>query len=230
MNGILLVDKPYGWTSFDVVNYVRKVIAVAEDKKPKHVKVGHTGTLDPLATGLLVLLIGSYTRRASEFVKLDKTYEATMKLGEVSTTGDAEGEKTIVSDKQPTQAEIVGALEKFTGDIMQTPPAFSALKVGGQRAYALARQGRAVKLEPRAVKVYKSKLISYEYPIVKFTCEVSSGTYIRSLVEDLGQTLTTGAYLTDLCRSQIGPFNIGEALKPEGLNPEVIQAHLNKID
>lgn len=125
MQGILLVDKPKGWTSFDVVNYVRKQVAAATGKKPKNTKVGHTGTLDPLATGLLVLLVGkNYTRRAGEYSKLDKTYEVTMKLGETSTTGDDEGTKEAVSDTIPTEKAVREALEKLQGQIMQVPPPF----------------------------------------------------------------------------------------------------------
>lgn len=201
---MLLVDKPKGWTSFDVVNYVRRMVATYEGKKPKNTKVGHTGTLDPLATGLLVLLVGKeYTRKATELTKLDKTYEVTMKLGETSTTADDEGEKTAVSDAVPTKAAVVAALERFTGDLLQTPPIFSAMKVNGQRAYKLAREGKAVELEARPVKIYKNELTAYEYPYVKFTSEVGSGTYIRSLVEDLGRELGTGAYMSDLRRTKI---------------------------
>jgi tRNA pseudouridine55 synthase len=229
MDGYLLIDKPLGWSSFDVVNYVRKTIATAEAIKPKQIKVGHTGTLDPLATGLLILLIGSYTKRAPELFKLDKTYEATVKLGEASTTGDAEGEKTFVSDKQPTRAEIVNVLRKYSGDIMQTPPIFSAMKVGGQRAYKLARQGKAVKLDPRPVTIYKNELKDYEYPVVEFVSQVSSGTYIRSLVEDFGKELGTGAHLISLRRSQVGPYSLNEALQLEKLNSDIIRTHLTKL-
>lgn len=212
MQGVLLIDKPREWTSFDVVNYVRKQVATAEGKKPKNTKVGHTGTLDPLATGLLVLLVGKeYTRRAVELTKLDKTYEVTMKLGEVSTTGDEEGDKEIVSDTVPTQEAILHALEQFHGQIMQTPPVYSAMKVNGQRAYKLAREGKAVALEARPVQIYGNTLTSYEYPYVHFTSDVGSGTYIRSLVEDLGQALSTGAYMSDLRRSRVGTFDIAEA-------------------
>lgn len=224
MQGILLVDKPRTWTSFDVVNYVRRMVADLEGKKPKNVKVGHTGTLDPLATGLLVILVGKeYTRRAMEWSKLDKTYEVTMKLGITSTTGDEEGEKTVCSDRVPTGAEIAQVLQTFSGDIMQTPPIYSAMKVGGVRAYKLAREGREVVLEPRPAKIYRNELTSYEYPYVKFISEVSSGTYIRSLVEDMGKTLGSGAYMSDLRRTRIGDFSISNAvdvksIKPEGIN------------
>jgi len=212
MQGVLLIDKPSGWTSFDAVNYVRRQVAAVEGKKPKNCKVGHTGTLDPLATGLLVLLVGKdYTRRATELTKLDKTYEVTMKLGQTSITGDEEGEKTAVSDTVPAPEAVLGALDKLQGHIMQVPPAFSAMKINGQRAYKLAREGKAPELEARPVTIYKNELTSYEYPFVKFTSEVGSGTYIRSLVEDLGKLLGTGAYMSDLRRTRVGQFNIANA-------------------
>lgn len=212
MQGLLLIDKPKTWTSFDVVNFVRRQVATAEGKKPKNTKVGHCGTLDPLATGLLLLVVGKeYTRRAGEFTKLDKIYEVTMKLGETSTTGDEEGEKTKVSAHQPSQQQIEAALKKFTGEIMQTPPQFSAMKINGQRAYKLARSGKEVVLEARPVTIMSNQLTSYDYPFITFTSHVGSGTYIRSLVEDLGRELGTGAYMSDLRRTQIGMFSIKEA-------------------
>jgi tRNA pseudouridine55 synthase len=221
MQGALLIDKPKGWTSFDVVNFVRRQVATAEGKKPRNTKVGHTGTLDPLATGLLVLLVGKdYTRRAGELTKLDKTYEVTMKLGAMSSTGDDEGEKTVVSNTVPSKAAILEALKSFEGQIMQTPPAFSAMKVNGQRAYKLARQGKSVEMEARPVMIYKNELTSYEYPYVTFTADVGSGTYIRSLVEDLGKLLSTGAYMTDLRRTRVGSFRLEEASKHD--DPELL--------
>jgi tRNA pseudouridine55 synthase len=227
VNGILLVDKPKTWTSFDVVNYVRKIVAAHEGKKPKNTKVGHTGTLDPLATGLLVLLIGKdYTRRAQELTKLDKTYEVTMRLGQTSTTGDEEGDKTIVSDKKPAPAEVEQALQAFVGDIMQTPPIFSAMKINGQRAYKLAREGKVVELEARPVRIERIELTNYDYPVVEFTAEVSSGTYVRSLVEDIGQKLATGAYMSDLRRTQIGEFKIEKAINLTDVSAEVIHSRL----
>jgi len=230
MQGILLVNKPKTWTSFDVVNYVRKIVATEEGKKPKNCKVGHTGTLDPLATGLLVLLVGKeYTRRATELTKADKTYEVTMTLGQTSTTGDDEGEKTAVSDTVPTKEAVLGALSQFTGKIMQVPPAFSAMKVNGQRAYKLAREGKAVELEARPTTIYSADVTSYDYPIVTFTTRVSSGTYVRSLVEDIGKHLATGAYMSDLRRTTVGKFTIGSALEVESLNAEVLQENLMEI-
>jgi tRNA pseudouridine55 synthase len=223
MQGLLLVDKPATWTSFDVVNYVRRIVATHEGKKPKNCKVGHTGTLDPLATGLLVLLVGKeYTRKATELTKLDKTYEVTMKLGETSSTGDEEGTKTAVSDTVPTEKAVLEALETFQGQLMQVPPAFSAMKINGQRAYKLARDGKEVELEARPVTIYKNELVSYEYPFVKFVSSVGSGTYIRSLVEDLGKNLGTGAYMSDLRRTRVGEFSIGNAAAVETLNAETL--------
>jgi len=213
MQGVLLIDKPSGWTSFDVVNFVRRQVAIAENKKPKNTKVGHTGTLDPLATGLLVLLVGKeYTRRATELSKLDKMYEVTMKLGEVSTTGDEEGEKNHVADRQPSQSEIEEVLERFTGELLQKPPIYSAMKVNGQRAYKLAREGKAVELEARPVRIYANRLTAYDYPYIRFTSEVGSGTYIRSLVEDMGSVLETGAYMAGLRRTKVGAYQIKNAL------------------
>jgi tRNA pseudouridine55 synthase len=222
IEGLLLVDKPKGWTSFDVVNYVRRMVATAEGKKPKNCKVGHTGTLDPLATGLLVVLVGkNYTRKAQEMMKQDKTYEVTMKLGQTSTTGDEEGEKTVGSSEQPSKELVLAALKKFTGEIMQTPPVFSAMKIDGKRAYELAREGKEVKLEARPVNIYSIELTDYTYPFVRFTCDVGSGTYIRSLVEDLGEELQTGAYTTELRRTQIGKRSIQNAV-----SIEMIESHL----
>jgi tRNA pseudouridine55 synthase len=227
MQGILLVDKPQTWTSFDVVNYVRRMVAGIEGKKPKNTKVGHTGTLDPLATGLLVLLVGKeYTRRATELTKLDKTYEVTMKLGQTSTTGDEEGEKTAVSDTVPSLEAVQKALDAFQGDIMQVPPAFSAMKIDGKRAYQLAREGKAVVLEARPVTIYQNQLTSYEYPYVRFTSDVSSGTYVRSLVEDLGKMLETGSYMSDLRRTKVGQFSIENAIQKDAINREDIAQHL----
>jgi tRNA pseudouridine55 synthase len=229
MEGILLVDKPAGWTSFDVVNYIRKMVAQAEGKKPKHVKVGHTGTLDPFATGLLVLLIGKeYTRKAGELSKVDKTYEVTMRLGETSSTGDPEGEITPVSDVKPTKEAIEAALKQFTGEIEQVPPAFSAIKINGQRAYKLAREGKEVKIEPRKLTINRLELLDYSYPEVKFVADVSSGTYIRSLVEDIGQTLGMGAYTSVLRRSAVGNFTIGQAQSVSDLSAEALAKALTE--
>jgi tRNA pseudouridine55 synthase len=227
LKGILLVDKPQGWTSFDAVNYVRKIVAAAEGKKPKNTKVGHTGTLDPMATGLLVLLIGKeYTKRAGELSKLDKTFVVTMTLGATSTTGDAEGEITAVSDTIPNQTAVLGALQRFTGQLEQVPPAYSAIKINGQRAYKLAREGKEVVMEARPATIYENKLDSYAYPEATFTSKVSSGTYIRSLVQDIGKELGTGAYMSDLRRTQVGRYERVNSVTLNGLDAEIIYQNL----
>lgn len=223
MNGLLLVDKPKNWTSFDVVAKVRGTLKKSGVAKPK---VGHTGTLDPLATGLLVLTLGAYCKRASEFSKLDKTYEVEMTLGKTSTTDDGEGEITNISDNKPTQSDINEVINSFVGKIQQTPPAFSAIKVNGKRAYKLAREGKEVKIEPRAVMIHKITEVEYNYPVVTFTAEVSSGTYIRSLVRDIGEKFGTGAYMSNLRRTSVSEFQVTEAFKPESLSPKDIENNI----
>lgn len=228
MNGILLIDKPASWTSFDVVAKVRGIIRHETGlKKPK---VGHTGTLDPLATGLMVVVVGSYCKRASEFSKLDKSYVVTMKLGQTSTTGDEEGVKTVSSEQRAVSSEeLQSTLEHFTGEIMQTPPAYSAIKVDGQRAYKLARAGKEVKLEPRKVTVYDISNCTYAYPEVTFATKVSTGTYIRSLVQDIGGSLGTGAYMSGLRRTQVGTFDIKNAITMAGLDGEAVTVNLIQL-
>lgn len=230
VEGILLVDKPADWTSFDVVNYVRKIVAQAENWRPKQVKAGHAGTLDPFATGLLILLIGKqYTKRAGEFSKLDKTYEVTMKLGRTSSTGDPEGEITPVSDAIPDEKALKEALKRFKGRISQVPPAYSAVKIDGQRAYKLARAGKDVKIEPREVTINRLETIDYQYPEARFVADVSSGTYIRSLVEDIGQALGTGAYTSALRRTEIAEFDVKNAIGPKDINTSNILTRLKKL-
>jgi tRNA pseudouridine55 synthase len=204
LNGYLLVDKPTGWTSHDVVAKIRNILKKEAGHK---VKVGHTGTLDPFATGLLIIVVGSYTKRAAEFSKLDKTYEAELILGSTSTTGDPEGEISKKSEEEPTEVEVKKILKSFVGEIEQVPHAFSAMKVNGQRAYKLARAGKEVALEPRKVTIYTMENVEYSYPKLKFTTKVSSGTYIRSLAEDIGKKLGTGAYLSSLRRIKVGNLN-----------------------
>lgn len=230
MNGILLVDKPSGWTSFDVVNKIRRTIEASglNTTNKKRFPVGHTGTLDPLATGLLVLMLGTYTKKVPEYTKLDKTYEVIMHLGQTSTTGDNEGEKRTVSSIEPTKEELHIALARYEGDIMQTPPAFSAIKINGQRAYKLAREGKMSEMTPRPAHIERNILTKYEYPKVYFTSHVSSGTYIRSLVEDIGAWLGTGAYMSDLRRTRVGSFQLIDAMDMGQLSPEAIAKHVRQ--
>ena len=232
MDGLILVDKPMNWTSFDVVNKIRRIVQQSDYNvtHKKRYPVGHTGTLDPLATGLLVLLLGTYTKRAPALTKLDKVYEVGMRLGETSTTGDEEGTKTVISNLQPTREMIEAVLHQFVGDQLQIPPAFSAIKINGRRAYDLARQGKAVELTPRRVHIARIKLTGYAYPTVSFTAHVSSGTYIRSLVEDIGRALQTGAYMSSLRRTQVGPFVLRDAITAAQFTLDDIAAHLQTID
>lgn len=215
-NDILLIDKPAGWTSFDVVAKIRGGIRAeyrARDEKPtkRQLRVGHAGTLDPFATGLLIILKGDACKRAGEFLKLDKVYEATFRLGQASTTGDPEGEITDVSDRVPTREEIEAVLPQFVGDITQTPPAYSAIKVGGQRAYKLAREGKAVEIPERTVTIHSIELLDYTYPELKIRAHVGSGTYIRTLGEDIGRALRVGAYCSALRRTRIANRQVTQA-------------------
>lgn len=219
MDGILLIDKPKNWTSFDVVAKTRNIIKSELGEK---VKVGHTGTLDPLATGLLVIVVGSYCKRAQEFSKLDKIYDLSIKLGQNSTTGDAEGEIMEISNKQPKKNEFKDTVLSFVGESMQVPPAFSAIKVDGKRAYKLAREGKEVKIEPRKINIYNISDIKYQYPVASFSCKVSSGTYIRSLVQDIGDKLETGGYMSDLRRTQVGQFNLEDSITIDQINIDKI--------
>lgn len=224
MNGILLVDKPLHWTSFDVVAKVRNLVRQSTGvKKPK---VGHAGTLDPRATGLLIILIGDYCKRASEFSKLDKTYQAELVLGETSTTDDAEGDIKSISSRKPKPEEIYSVAQDFSGEIQQTPPAFSAIKIDGKRAYKLAREGKQPEIKARPVTIYSIKEIDYEYPKLAFITEVNSGTYIRSLARDIGNKLGTGAYLTQLRRTDIDRFNIKDAQQIDTLTAENLSSKI----
>lgn len=212
MNGILLINKPVGISSFDCIRRLRHQIGP--------MRMGHAGTLDPLASGLMIILVGSATKTAEQYSKLDKVYRAEITLGLISTTADSEGEKTPASAHQPKIDEIDASLMKLTGVVEQTPPAFSAIKVGGVRAYKLARSGKPVILKPRKITIYDIALISYEYPRVKIQTKVSSGTYIRSLAQDIGQSLGTGAYLSGLERIQIGEYKLEDATTLEKLSSD----------
>ena len=237
---IIPIDKPAGISSFGVVAKIRGKLKAEFGHK---VKVGHTGTLDPFATGLLILLSGKMTKKSNEFLKLDKVYEATLKLGYTSTTGDPEGEisvynnthkvsedtlsRSIFSDventerpspvttgaKECSEKDVSLALRSFIGKIQQTPPKFSAIKINGQRAYKLAREGKDFEIPSREVEIYSIEILNYSYPELTIRVHCSSGTYIRTLAEDIGKTLGTGAYLTTLRRIKIGSYDIKNAEK-----------------
>ncbi len=208
MEEIIFVDKPSGMSSFGAVARVRRLLSEREGHK---VKVGHTGTLDPFATGLLILLAGKATKKAPELTKLDKVYEATIRLGATSSTGDPEGEITITDKKlEISREKIIETLAQFVGEIEQIPPAFSAIKINGQRAYKLARAGKAVEMPKRKVTIYELELLDYASPFLKIRTHVSSGTYIRTLAEDIGEALGCGAYTTELRRTKIADYDIAE--------------------
>lgn len=209
MRGFLLLDKEKGITSFDLVRRARKILGVR--------KIGHSGTLDPLATGLMVLAVGEATKLLSELIGLDKVYEVEAVFGYKSDTFDAQGEVTPVDlSKKIEQAELEDVLvSKFTGRISQVPPKYSALKVGGKRACDLTRAGVEVEMRAREVEVFSAEIVGYDWPEVRIRFHVSSGTYIRSLVHDLGEEVTVGAFVKELRREKIGPMSLDDALKLE---------------
>ena len=266
---MILVDKPSGISSFGVVAKVRGKMRKELGQK---VKVGHTGTLDPFATGLLIILTGKMTKKSADFLKLDKEYVATMKLGYVSTTGDPEGEirsystqgASLVSgavqsahgsssvpgvvqsthdfssapgavqpahdpssapgatqsvhdslscQDLPSLKMIETVTKSFVGKIKQVPPKYSAIKIDGERAYKLARKGEDFEMPSREVEIYEIEILRYEWPELEIRCAVSSGTYIRTLAEDIGEKLRLGAYLTALRRTKVGKYSVDEAIK-----------------
>lgn len=207
-DGILLIDKPAGMTSFGVVARVRRVLTNQQGKK---VKVGHTGTLDPFATGLMIIVVGKECKNAGMYSKLDKIYEATIHLGQTSTTGDPEGELTSISEAIPTREQVEHALTQFRGEIMQRPPIYSAIKINGERAYKLARAGETVDMPERQVMIHSLELVEYTYPELMIRTHVGSGTYIRTLAEDIGSVLGTGAYCTQLRRTSINEWSLDSA-------------------
>lgn len=209
----ILIDKPKGITSYDVVDFFKKITGEK--------RIGHSGTLDPLATGLLIIGIGrESTRKLNRFLKLDKEYEAQVVLGEERTTDDFLGEKRNIRFEKriPSKKEVLSALSNFIGEIEQVPPAFSAIKIAGKRAYEEARKGKEVSLKPRKVLIYSIKLVNYKYPDVFIRCRVSSGTYIRSLARDFGRVLGTGAYVRNLRRTAIGKIKVEDSVFLDEIN------------
>ncbi len=207
--GVIVVDKPEGPTSHKVVSIVRRGTRVR--------KVGHAGTLDPRASGVLVLCLGPATRLSEYLSSSTKSYEARIRFGESTETYDAEGETTSSAGEVPTEVQIESALEMFRGEIQQVPPPYSAIKLHGKKAYELAREGKPVKLDPRSVTVYELTKLKYEPPELSVRIECSAGTYIRSLAHDLGQALSTGAHLSALRRLRAGPFGLEDAVRLEEL-------------
>lgn len=225
ISGLLVIDKPEGPSSMHACARVRA--ALRRGGAPKRVKVGHGGTLDPLATGLLVILCGKATPLCNRVMLGQKRYEARVDLSAFTTTDDREGERTEVDvDQPPSEDRVHDALGTFVGEIMQRPPAFSAMKVGGHRAYALARKGEIVELEPRPVTINSIELRSYNWPFIDLDIRSGKGVYIRSLARDLGAALGTGGSLAALRRTAVGQFTIAQATRLDDLPGVLTQADL----
>lgn len=204
---VILINKPLHWTSADVVKKIRNLVKV---------KVGHAGTLDPLATGLLILCTGKFTKKISEYMNREKEYTGTFTLGATTASYDLENEPENVKDfSGVSDDQLQQAAKSFTGEIMQMPPAYSAIKKEGKRAYDLARQGKPVNLEPRRISIREFEMSATHLPVVDFRVVCSTGTYIRSLAHDVGVALACGAYLSKLCRTRIGEYTLDEALTME---------------
>ncbi len=219
-SGVLLIDKAPGYTSMDVCAIVRT--RLRRSGAPKRLKVGHAGTLDPAATGLLVVLVGPATRRCDEFMASEKAYDAVVDLAHRSNSDDADGLVTEAAAATPPEIDAVRALlPRFTGEILQRPPAFSALHVGGRRAYELAREGRLIELPPRPVVVHSLEILAYDWPHLTLRVTCGKGTYIRSLARDLGQALGVGGMLRGLRRTRSGSFTVDQAKRLDQL-PDVI--------
>jgi len=207
---IFLIDKPLDWTSFDVVNKIRWNIR--KSYHLKKIKVGHAGTLDPKATGLLVICTGKFTKRIDEIQAESKVYTGIIKLGATTPTYDTESaEDQIFPIEHISEEMIHRTAEQFIGEIEQFPPAHSAVKVDGKRLYELARAGKEIKLNPRKITIYEFRILKIEMPFMEFQVRCGKGTYIRSLAQDLGKALNSGAYLTELRRTEIGNFLIEKA-------------------
>jgi len=228
-SGLLLIDKPIGPTSMQVCRVVRRRLVNAGASR--RVKVGHGGTLDPLATGLLVVLVGRATKLCERVMAGEKRYLADVDLSRSSASDDHEGDLTIVNvDRIPARADVEAACAGFVGPIMQTPPAFSAMMVGGQRAYKLARAGRAPTMEPRPVVVHSIDLSAYDWPIASLDIRCGRGVYIRSLARDLGAALGVGGMLHSLRRTAVGPFGIDRAVRLDDVPDPLEQGDLVPMD
>ncbi len=216
LEGIVVVDKPTGLTSHDVVSRVRR--------RFKMRRVGHAGTLDPLATGVLVVLVGKATRLFGRFEAFDKAYKATLILGRRTTTADVEGR--IVSESpwgEVTRERLEEVFREFTGRIEQIPPMVSAVKVKGKRLYTLARKGLEVRREARKITIHSLEILEFSPPEVRFTLECSKGTYVRKLAEDIGERLGCGACISEIQRTKVGPFTIDQAVRLEDLDESCLR-------
>src|SRR6478735_25787 len=213
---VLLFDKPLQWTSFDVVRKIRNITRIT--------KVGHAGTLDPLASGLLIVCTGKFTKKINEYMGMEKEYTGTFTLGSVTPTYDLESEPQDFKDiSHLTEEQVHAATAQFTGAIMQTPPIHSAIKKDGQPVYIAARKGIDVQLEPRPVTIYSFTIEKIEWPVVYFKVVCSTGTYIRSLANDFGAALGVGGYMSSLRRTRIGIFHVADAFSLPAFEEEIKQ-------
>ena len=218
---ILLINKPYNWTSFDVVKYIRKALGGE--------KIGHAGTLDPLATGLLILCTGKMTKKISEIQDAEKEYTGTFTIGAATASYDLETEPSDQRDiSEVTHNMINEAARKLTGEITQVPPAHSAVKIGGRRAYAMARNDEAFELKSKTVLVSEFEITGIRFPEVTFRIVCSKGTYIRSIANDFGKELGCGAYLSSLCRTRIGNYFLKEATDPAAFTRKPLDSEIIK--
>jgi len=208
---VILIDKPINWTSFDVVKYIRK--SLQHKFKIKRIKVGHAGTLDPLATGLLIICIGKQTKNISKFQDLAKTYTGKFKLGESTLSFDAE---TDVNEKFEYDHITINNLKKlaneFIGNSLQKPPIFSAIKKDGKRLYNYARENKEIEIDKREIQIYDFEILDFNSPYVEFKIDCSKGTYIRTIANDFGKRLNSGSYLYELRRTKIGEFSVLNAI------------------
>lgn len=224
MDGLILINKQKGFTSHDVVNVIRKKLNTK--------KVGHTGTLDPNATGVLPILVGKATKISKYLMEHDKTYIATIELGEKTDTGDSEGqvieEKSIPADLK--KEDINNALQNFFGKQKQVPPMYSAIKINGKKLYEYAREGKEVKLEAREIEIYKIELLEYQNNKIKFEVECSKGTYIRTLCEDIAKKLGTVGYMEELQRTKVNNFRIEDSILLDDITLENAEKNMIKIE
>ncbi len=223
MHGFLLVNKPYSWTSFDVVKHIKKVLKSNSQnplsKSCKISKVGHTGTLDPIARGLLIICIGKYTKLSSSMMSKEKEYLATIRFGEARDTDDTTG--TIISKRtipELSETTIKEALQDFMGEILQIPPMYSALKLKGVPLYKLARKGKVIDRKPRKVQIFEIELQDYTPPLLKIRVVCGKGTYIRAIARDLGEKLGCGGCMEALTRTRIGEFKLSQAIDPKSIS------------
>ena len=220
---VLLINKPLRWTSFDVVRKIRNAVKIK--------KVGHAGTLDPLATGLLIVCTGKFTKKINEYMAREKEYTGTFTLGATTPTYDLESEpENSKSTAALSEAAIIAATRNFCGEILQVPPVHSAIKKDGKPVYLLARKGIEVALEPRRITIKEFTITSIEMPVIHFKVTCSTGTYIRSLAHDFGAALGCGAYLSSLCRTRIGEFGIEDAMTMEQVIDMIEQEKAGSVD